>query len=30
MVDGRRAAAELGVRPRFGLRETLHAVDEPS
>jgi len=28
MVDGRRAAAELGVRPRFSLRETLHAVDE--
>ena len=29
MVDGRRAAAELGFRPRFGLRETIHAVDEP-
>jgi UDP-glucose 4-epimerase len=28
MVDGRRAAAELGFRPRFGLRETIHAVDE--
>jgi UDP-glucose 4-epimerase len=30
MVDGRRAGAELGFRPRFGLRETIHAVDEPS
>lgn len=29
MVDGRRAAAELGYRPRYGLRETIHAVDEP-
>jgi len=29
MVDGRRANAELGFRPRFGLRETIHAVDEP-
>jgi len=28
MVDGRRAAAELGFRPRFSLRETIHAVDE--
>lgn len=28
MVDGRRAAAELGFRPRYGLRETIHAVDE--
>ena len=28
MVDGRRAAAELGFRPHFGLRETIHAVDE--
>lgn len=28
MVDGRRATAELGFRPRFGLRETIHAVDE--
>ena len=28
MVDGRRAAAELGFRPKFGLRETIHAVDE--
>ncbi|HEX4421003.1 MAG TPA: NAD-dependent epimerase/dehydratase family protein [Kofleriaceae bacterium] len=28
MVDGRRAGAELGFRPRFGLRETIHAVDE--
>jgi UDP-glucose 4-epimerase len=30
MVDGRRAAAELGFRARFGLRETIHAVDEPA
>ena len=30
MVDGRRANAELGFRPRFGLRETIHAVDEPA
>jgi UDP-glucose 4-epimerase len=29
MVDGRRAAAELGFRPRYGLRETIHAVDDP-
>jgi len=29
MVDGRRAAAELGFRARFGLRDTIHAVDEP-
>jgi UDP-glucose 4-epimerase len=29
MVDGRRAAAELGFRPRHGLRETIHAVDDP-
>ena len=28
MVDGRRAAAELGFRPRFGLGETIRAVDE--
>jgi UDP-glucose 4-epimerase len=28
MVDGRRANAELGFRPRFGLRETIHAVEE--
>lgn len=28
MVDGRRASAELGFRPRHGLRETIHAVDE--
>jgi UDP-glucose 4-epimerase len=28
MVDGRRAAAELGFRPRFGLRETIHAASE--
>jgi len=28
MVDGRRAAAELGFRPRFGLRETIHAAEE--
>jgi UDP-glucose 4-epimerase len=27
MVDGRRAAAELGVKPRFDLGETIHAVD---
>src|SRR4029077_8500883 len=30
MVDGRRAAAELGFRPQFGLRDTIHAVDEPA
>jgi len=30
MVDGRRASAELGYRPRYGLRETIHAVDEPA
>jgi UDP-glucose 4-epimerase len=29
MVDGRRAAAELGFRARFGLRETIHAVEDP-
>jgi UDP-glucose 4-epimerase len=28
MVDGRRATAELGFRPRYGLRETIHAVEE--
>jgi UDP-glucose 4-epimerase len=28
MVDGRRAAAELGYRPRFGLRETIVAAQE--
>ncbi len=28
MVDGRRAAAELGFRPQVGLRETIHAVEE--
>jgi UDP-glucose 4-epimerase len=28
MVDGRRASAELGFRPQFSLRETIHAVDE--
>jgi len=28
MVDGRRAVAELAFRPRFTLRETIHAVDE--
>ena len=28
MVDGRRAAAELGYRPRFGLRETISAALE--
>jgi UDP-glucose 4-epimerase len=26
MIDGRRAAAELGYRPRFGLRETISAA----
>jgi UDP-glucose 4-epimerase len=30
MVDGRRAAAELGFRPQFGLRDTIHAVDDPA
>jgi UDP-glucose 4-epimerase len=30
MVDGRRATAELGFRPHHGLRETIHAVDEPA
>jgi len=30
MVDGRRASAELGFRPRYGLRDTIHAVDEPA
>ena len=29
MVDGRRASAELGFRPRYGLRDTIRAVDEP-
>jgi UDP-glucose 4-epimerase len=29
MVDGRRATAELGFRPRFGLAETIHGVDDP-
>jgi hypothetical protein len=28
MVDGRRAAAELGFRPGRTLRETIHAVAE--
>jgi UDP-glucose 4-epimerase len=28
MIDGRRAAAELGYRPRFGLRETIAAARE--
>ncbi len=28
MIDGRRAAAELGYRPRFGLRETIGAAQE--
>lgn len=28
MVDGRRAGAELGFRPRFSLRETIHAIDD--
>lgn len=27
MVDGSRARTELGFQPRFGLRETIHAVD---
>jgi UDP-glucose 4-epimerase len=30
MVDGRRAAAELGFRPQFGLRDTIRAADEPA
>ncbi|MFN0252477.1 MAG: SDR family oxidoreductase [Kofleriaceae bacterium] len=30
MVDGRRAAAELGFRPRYSLRETIHSVEEPA
>ena len=29
MVDGSRAERELGFRPRFSLRETIQAVDEP-
>ena len=29
MVDGRRAAAELGFRARHGIKETIHAVEEP-
>jgi UDP-glucose 4-epimerase len=29
MVDGSRAARELGYRPRHSLRETIRAVDEP-
>lgn len=29
MVDGRRAAAELGFRPRYSLRDTIQAVNEP-
>ncbi|HEY4059803.1 MAG TPA: NAD-dependent epimerase/dehydratase family protein [Kofleriaceae bacterium] len=28
MVDGRRAAAELGFRARYSLRDTIHAVEE--
>jgi len=28
MVDGRRASAELGFRPQFGLRDTIRAVEE--
>jgi UDP-glucose 4-epimerase len=28
MVDGRRAAAELGYRARYSLRDTIRAVDE--
>jgi len=30
MVDGRRAAAELGFRARYGLRDTIHAVQDPA
>lgn len=30
MVDGRRAAAELGYRSRHTLRDTIRAVDEPA
>jgi UDP-glucose 4-epimerase len=30
MVDGSRAERELGFRPRFSLKETIQAVDEPS
>jgi UDP-glucose 4-epimerase len=30
MVDGRRANAELGFRPRFGLRETIRAAEDPA
>ncbi|MGE0549552.1 MAG: SDR family oxidoreductase [Kofleriaceae bacterium] len=30
MVDGRRAVAELGFHPQFGLRDTIHAIDEPT
>jgi UDP-glucose 4-epimerase len=29
MVDGRRALAELGFHPRFPLRETIHAAEDP-
>jgi UDP-glucose 4-epimerase len=29
MVDGRRAAAELGYRAKHGLRETIRAAEEP-
>ena len=28
MVDGRRASAELGFRPRFGLRDTIQAAND--
>ena len=30
MIDGRRAAAELGYRAKFGLRETILAAGEPA
>ena len=29
MVDGSRAAAQLGFRPRYSLRETIRAVEDP-
>ena len=29
MIDGRRAQDELGLRPRYGLRDTIRAVDDP-
>jgi len=30
MVDGRRAMAELGFHPRYGLKDTIHAVEDPA